>query len=239
MKKLSITTIALAIALTCGISSFAQIAIGPKAGINFNSFRNSKEYRNHFDVIPGFNVGAFAKYPVLDFLTARAEVLYFQQGANIYDYSVMSDLRRKSSVVRFHNIAIPVLAEFGIPSLKDDPIKPTLLLGGFYSYTIASQETYVNVAKVSGRPSVEYDGRTNTIDQFNRGQYGIIGGISAEVQMFNKPVSLEFRYQYNLPRANKAGTQDDLNLQATTAKWGDKLYVHTLSINVAVTLSYF
>jgi hypothetical protein len=59
------------------------------------------------------------------------------------------------------------------------------------------------------------------------------------VQMFHKPVSIEFRYQYNIPRVNKAGTQNDLNLQATTEKWGDELYIHTLSINVAVTLSYF
>src|SRR5687767_11044019 len=107
MKKLSITIFAAAIALTFSVASHAQIAVGAKAGVNFNSFRNSKEYRNHFDVIPGFNVGAFAKYPVLDFLTARAEVLYFQQGANIYDYSVISDLRRKSAVVRFHNVSVP------------------------------------------------------------------------------------------------------------------------------------
>jgi hypothetical protein len=239
MKTLSTTTVALLLIFCTCFSSQAQIAIGPKAGINFNSFRNSKSYRNHFDAIPGFNIGAFAKYPVLDFLTARAEVLYFQQGANIYDYSVMSDLRRKSAVVRFHNVSVPILAEFGLPSLKDDPIKPTILLGGFYSYTLASRETYTNVAKVSGRSAIEYDGQTDTSNQYARGQYGIIGAIAAEVQLFHKPVTLEFRYQYNIPRINKAGTQNDLNLQATAEKWGDELHVHTLSVNVAVTLSYF
>jgi hypothetical protein len=238
MKTLS-TTLTLAFAFTTCISSYAQIAVGAKAGINFNSFRNSKEYRNHFDVIPGFNVGAFAKYPVLNFLTARAEVLYFQQGANIYDYNVLYDLRRKYAVVRFHNVAVPILAEFGIPSLKEELIQPKLLLGGFYSYTFYTRESYTNVAKVSGRSAVEYDGYSNTQNQYESSQYGIIGAIAAEVQMFHKPVSIEFRYQYNMPRVNKPGTQNDFNLQPTTEKWGNDLYIHTLSINVAVTLTYF
>ena len=225
---------------TVSISSTnGQIAVGPKAGINFNSFRNSKEYRNYFDVIPGFNVGGFAKYPVLPFLTARVEALYMQQGANLYDYYVINDLYRKNSKIRFHNFEVPVLAEFGLPSLAEESLQPKLLLGGFYSYTIYSRESYQNIARISGRPAIEYDGFSDTRDQFTRSQYGIIGALAAEMKVFNYPISLEFRYQYNINRANKPGTQNSYNLAATADKWGDKLYLHTLSINVAVTLFYF
>ncbi len=230
-----IVSILVMISLSCS----GQISVGAKAGINFNSFRKSESYRNYFDVVPGFNAGAFARYPVLSFLTARAELLYMQQGANIIDYRVVPELSRRNVKARFHNIQVPILVELGLPSLKDDLLQPKLLLGGFYSYTIASRESFTNHAKISGRSEISYDGYNDLKSQFESSQYGLIGAIAADVTVFNKPVSLEFRYQYNLGRANKAGTQADYNLAATHEEWGDKLLLHTLSINVAVTLASF
>jgi hypothetical protein len=221
------------------IPASAQIAVGPKAGVNFNSFRKSKSFRNYFDPIGGFNIGAFAKYPVTDFLKARAEILYFQQGGNIYDYRVISEMYRSGAKVKFHNLEIPVLAELGIPSLNEDPLQPKLLLGACYSYTMYARESFTNIVKISGRDEIEYDGFLNAQNQYNRGQIGLIAGIGAEMKMFNVPVSLEFRYQSNLNRANKPGTQNSYNLQNTTSKWGSELKLHTLSINVAATLFYF
>lgn len=219
--------------------SSAQIYVGPKGGINFNSFRKSKEYKNHFDVLPGVNLGAFAKYPVLPFLNARAELLYMQQGANTYDYPVLSDLSRRKTKIRFHNIEIPVLAELGLPSLSEDILQPKLLLGAAYSYTIYARESYENVVDLEGRPAVTFDGYSDVTSQFRRGQISLIGAIAAELKMFSKPVSVEFRYQYNANRVNKAGTQNAFNLKSTTAVWGDELRLHTLSINVGVTMFNF
>jgi hypothetical protein len=237
MKRLFVTLIVAFVAMAV-IPASAQIAVGAKAGANFNSFRKSKSFRNYFDPIPGFNFGGYAKYPVLDFLTARAEVLYFQQGANIYDYRVVNELYRSRAKVRFHNIEIPVLAEFGLPALKEESLQPKLLLGGFYSYSVYARESFNNVVKVSGHNQITYDGFLSTQNQYNRSQYGLIGGIGAEMKMFKMPVSIEFRYQYNLNRLNKPGTQNSYNLQATTEKWGDELKLHTLSVNVGVTLLY-
>ena len=221
------------------IPTTAQIAVGPKVGVNFNSFRKSKSFRNYFDPIGGFNLGAFAKYPVTDFLKARAEVLYFQQGGNIYDYRVIRELYRSGAKVKFHNIEIPILAELGMPSLNEDPLQPKLLIGGFYSQTLYARESFTNVVKVSGQNEIKYDGFLNADGQYNSAQYGLIAGLAAEMKIFNQPVSLEFRYQYNLNRVNKAGTQNSYNLQNTTDKWGNELKLHTLSINVGVTLFYF
>ena len=238
MKKIYIPLL-LALFLAGTFEAHSQIAVGPKAGINFNSFRKSESYRHHFDVVPGFNVGGFAKYPVLDFLTARAEILYFQQGANIYDYRYVTEIYRKNAEVKFHNVAIPVMVELGLPSLKDEQLQPKLLLGGFYSYTFYARESYTNVIKMSGINSVSNDGYSDVGDQYTRSQFGFVGGLAADVKLFGKPVSLEVRYQYNLPRVNKAGTQYDTNLKPTTNAWGDKLHLQTLSINVATTLYYF
>ncbi len=225
--------------LTLSITGSAQILVGVKGGINFNSFRKSEDYKDHFDVIPGLNLGAVAKYPVLPFLNARVELLYMQQGANIYDYTILSDLSRRKAKIRFHNVAVPVIAELGLPSLREDILQPKLLLGAFYSYTIYARESFENVADLEGRPAVMFDGHTNVTSQFHRGQYGLLAGIAAEVKMFSKPVSIEFRYQYNVNRANKTGTQNDYNLLATTEVWGNELRLHTLSINVGVTMFNF
>jgi hypothetical protein len=237
--KIILSAFAGILAITASFSTSAQIAIGPKGGVNFNSFRSSESFENYFDVIPGFNVGVFAKRSVLPYLTARAEVLYMQQGANLYDYYIINDVFRKHSKIRFHTIEIPVLAEFGLPSLAQESLQPKILLGGFYSYTMFARESYVNIAKLSGRPAVEFDGSSDIQSQFGKSQYGIIGALAADIQLFHHPVSLEFRYQYNANRANKPGTQTSYNLAATTDKWGDKLYLHTLSINVSVTLYNF
>jgi hypothetical protein len=238
MKRfLSITAVILL--LTVSFPSVCQITVGLKGGINFNSFRKSKSFENYFDVIPGFNGGVFAKHSLLPYLTARAEFIYMQQGANLYDYYILDDVFRKHSKVRFHTIEIPLLAELGLPSLAQESLQPKLLVGGFYSYTLFTRETYVNIAEISGRPAIEFEGSADIQSQFYRSQYGIIGALAADVQILHHPVSLEFRYQYNISRANKSGTESSYNLAATTEKWGNQLYLHTLSLNVSVTLFNF
>jgi hypothetical protein len=225
-----------AIAFAASVPSIAQIAVGPKAGINFNSFRGNDQY----DVIPGFNVGGFAKYPIFDFLSARAELLYTVQGANLYDYRIITpDLQRNNAKVKFHNLQIPVMAEFGLPALSEDDVKPKLWLGGFYTTNIYARETYTNVARVTGYNPIEYSGHSNVKHLFKKSQYGLMAGIGGDIKVYSYPVSLEFRYQYHLNRINKPGTQSAFNLSNTHEEWGDRLYLATLSINVAVTLFYF
>src|SRR4051812_101023 len=118
---MKVKTILLFFWLSISVNSFAQFAVGAKGGINFNSFVGYRVY----DVIPGFNGGGFVKYPVLNFLNARTELLYFQQGGNLYDYAVLPpELQHNESKLIFHNIQVPLLAELGMPALKDDPLQP-------------------------------------------------------------------------------------------------------------------
>jgi hypothetical protein len=215
--------------------AIAQVAVGVKAGGNVNSFRGNSEY----DAVPGFNAGIFAKYPVTDFLKARVEVLYFKQGANLYDYVVISpELKRSMARVAFHNIQIPIIAELGIPSLNEDKIQPKLIVGGFYSYTMQARETYNNVVSIHGYDDVSYSGYTDVSDKFKKGQFGLLAGLASDVTLFGTPVSFEFRYHYNLNAVN-VGTQNDFDFIRTHQKWGSNLKLATLSLNVAVTLKYF
>jgi hypothetical protein len=235
---MKVIRIALTMCVVIGFVNYAsaQIAVGPKGGINFNSFRGNEAY----DVIPAFNVGGFVKYPFFPFLSARGEVLYMQQAANLIDYRVLTpDLARIHAKVRFHNIQIPLLAEFGLPSLNEDDLQPKLWVGGFYSYTFYARESYTNVAKITGYDRVEYEGHRDFTGLINRSQFGLIGALGADVKIKSIPFSIEFRYQYNLNKVNKSGTQQLLNMKSTHDKWGNDLNLSTLSINVAATLFYF
>jgi hypothetical protein len=214
----------------------AQIPIGAKAGINWNSFRGNK----NFDVIPGLCVGGFARYSVFPFLTAKGELLYFQQGANLVDYNVIpGDLDHNNAQVVFNSFQIPLIAEFGLPSLLEEDLQPKIGLGAFYSWNFYSRERYTNAAKIPGYDRIYYDGHSNVTSQFKRTQFGLIGAVGADIKVFSMPVYLEFRYTHNLTRITEPGTTTRYNLENTFNEWNkDALKLGTLSFNVAVTLHY-
>jgi hypothetical protein len=213
----------------------AQIRAGVKAGINWNSFRGNKA----FDVIPGWNAGVFGRYQLLAYLTAKGEILYSQQGGNLIDYTVLpGELDHHLAMVKFNTVQVPLIFEFGLPSLADEPLQPKISVGAFYSYNFYSREQYQNVAKVSGYESVEYPGHDNASSQWQKNQYGFIGALGADVQIMKIPVYLEFRYTHNLNAISNPGMTTRYNLKNTFNEWGsDKLYIGTLSFNVAVTLA--
>jgi hypothetical protein len=219
--------------LTTYIPVWSQIQAGAKLGYNFNSIRGVKEY----DVVPSFNVGGFAKYNVTDFLHARAELLYFQQAANLEDYYVLpGELFRSKARVTFHNIQVPILAELGLPSLAEEPLQPKLLIGGFFSYTLYAREHFNNNVTVTGYDRMNYQGNSNLTSIFNRAQYGLQAAVVAELQAFGFPVTMEFRYQYNLNPFSEGDNANRYNLSATHERWGDKMYLSTLSFNIGVKL---
>lgn len=214
-------------------ASQAQLLVGVRGGHNINSFRGD----DAFDAVPGFNAGGVFRYQPLSFLTARLELLYVQQGANIIDYTAIYPYLDRSRVrVAFHNAAVPVLVELGLPSLLERGFQPKLIVGGFYSYTVYARETYNNVIHVNGYEPMAYEGATDFTPFINRHQYGFIGAVAADVRFGETPVSIEVRYQYNYNQVNKAQTSLLPSMHRTHNQWGDKLYLATLSISLTATL---
>jgi hypothetical protein len=220
------------------LSAHAQISVGPRVGINWNSFRGNKA----FDVIPGLTIGGFGRYPVLPFLTAKAELGYVQQGANLIDYNVLpGDLYRNNAQVVFHTMQLAAIGEFGLPSLAEEGIQPKLSVGVAYSQILYSRERYMNVATINGYEPVAFRGHSKVSDQFRKNQWSLIGAIGTDVKVMSQPVYLEFRYQHNIGEiANVGGGYRSIyNMTNTFDEWGDNLYIGTVSFNVAVTIAYF
>lgn len=224
--------------LVFALSAQAQFSVGPRVGINWNSFRGNKA----FDVIPGYTIGGFARYAVFPFLTAKGELGYVQQGANLIDYSVLpGDLYRNNSQVVFHTGQIAAIAEFGLPSLAEEGIQPKLSLGGAYSQFLYARERYTNVATIGGYEAIDYRGFSDVTGQFANYQWSLIGAIGADLKIMSQPVYLEFRYQHNTGVVNQQGAayRKMYNMTKTFDEWGDNLRIGTVSFNVAVTISYF
>jgi hypothetical protein len=93
--------------------------------------------------------------------------------------------------------------------------------------------------QVGGYDPVEYKGTSDVSGDFYRNQFGLVAGIAAEMNIKTYPVSIEFRYHYNLNPVNRPDTSTKYYLKNTTEVWGDNLKIATLSLSVAVTLTYF
>jgi hypothetical protein len=236
MRRLALIALAV-IALTAAPRTVrSQVEIGIKGAFHLNSLRKDNKLTK-FVATPGYDAGAFGKIKLTDFLKARIELIYQQQGGRLEDYKVVSDLSREDVSLTLHTAAIPVLAEFGLPSLAEKSFQPKLLVGGFYSYTFAAREQYTNALQFPDGELIEIEGFTNVDSQFLPHQYGLIGGLGAEFKMFSLPVSLDFRYQYNIPRVNKSSDASAINLQNTFKTLGEnELYLHSVSLNLGITL---
>jgi hypothetical protein len=211
----------------------AQAGYGVTASYNFNSFRGNSS----FNVTPGLGVGGFFKYQISGVLTPKIELTYFQQGALLEDYIVSApELSRNRSRVTFHSVHVPLLMELSLPSLRDEPIRPKLSVGGFYNFIFYSEERFYNTIRVPGYPRVDRLGRSDVTGLFEQMQYGLIGALGGEIQLFSLPVALEFRYLYNINPISKDGTRNNFNLRNSFDEWGNRLYLGTVSFNIQVTL---
>jgi hypothetical protein len=122
--------------------------------------------------------------------------------------------------------------------LSEEALQPKLMLGGFYSLNMKAHENFINVMNVSGYPEQKSEGGADLSSLFRKNQFGIIGAVAAEVKILTYPVSFEFRYQYNLNPISKAANRYHYALAKTHDRWGNDLYLSTLSFNVAVRLLY-
>jgi hypothetical protein len=186
----------------------------------------------------GFNAGGYAKYQVLSFLTARAELLYFQQGGTVENYySLPPTVQHKNVKLTQHTLQIPLVAELGIPGMEENTIQPKLMLGGYYGFTIASRESF-NVVSKSKFETVSNKSGANVSGSYVYNQAGFLVGLGADMKMGDKDLSIEFRYNQNLTIINESGAALT-NLGPTLKNYQGDLRTSTFSINFGMTLFNF
>jgi len=220
-------------------AAHAQIEVGAKLGVNINQF-------NQPGTIFGFNGGAFARYPVLDYLSVRAELLYMQQGGGRSSYSrdfsgsssdpVVSFISYNNRYVNLNNLEIPILLEITHPDFADEAIKPKLLLGAAYGFLLTAKES-------SERTYFLTNGSVNTLtfsdahddvrSNYEHNQIGLIAGVAIDYKIGDRTFTTEVRYRRSLTQVNLINDIDQV-----PGQFGN-LYPTTLSINFGMTLFNF
>ena len=200
--------------------SDAQFYAGPKAGVNLNhtKFQDPRTYH------PGFHVGAFGRYALLDFLSVNAELTYSQIGGR-YDsgyYFVRPEIFRQHVKLNFHSVAVPVFISVTLPSLAEAAIKPALLLGGEYAYSLKVVESYDEVYRVKGEDFISEGWARNATNDYDVHQPAMLFGLGLSMDLFGIPTAIDVRYKSTFKKSRiPNGSSERLKM---------------LSVNVAATL---
>lgn len=216
----------------------AQIEVGAKLGVNINQFSQP-------GTVFGFNGGAFARYPVLDFVSVRAELLYMQLGGarSAYgrDVSGVADgdisfIFYSNRYVNLNNLEIPVLAEITHPDFAEETIKPKLLLGLAYGFLLSANETSEKTYSLNSGPVNQLtfsDTRDNVRSNYEHNQFAWIVGMGLDCKIGERTFTAEVRYRKSLTQMNLINT-----ITTVPGQFGD-LYPSTLSFNFGMTLFNF
>lgn len=186
----------------------------------------------------GFSAGGYAKYQVLSFLTARADLLYFQQGGTVENYySLYPSVQHKNVKLTQHTFQIPIMAELGVPGMEESNIQPKLLVGGYWGFTMNSRETYDKVSK-SKYEETAVKASSDVSGSYVYNQAGFLLGVGADFKAGDKDFSVEFRYNQNLTIINESGAALT-HLASTLKNYQGNLRTSTFSLNVGMTLFNF
>jgi hypothetical protein len=217
----------------------AQMEVGAKLGVNINQF-------NQPGTIFGFNGGAFARYPVMEYVSVRAEVLYMQQGGgrSAYTRAVngsgvdgnIGSISYNNRYVNLNNLEIPVLFEITHPDFVDESIKPKLILGAAYGFLISAKESSERTYFLNSGATTQVtfsDAHDDVRSNYEHNQIGLIAGVAIDFKIGERTFTTEVRYRRSITQVNLI---NDIN--QVPGQFGD-LYPTTLSVNFGMTLFNF
>jgi outer membrane protein with beta-barrel domain len=159
---------------------------GIKAGLNLSNLYVDNVQDENIKL--GLNVGLLAKIPFVRGLSIQPELLYTSKGAKlIYDNFLQGKGEYRFNL---NYVELPVLAVINLAK------KFNLHAGGYLAYLASANIKDMNE-----------DGTVTAIkdfnaDNFNRIDYGLIGGLGIDVENF----TIGARYNYGLREVGEAGS---------------------------------
>jgi hypothetical protein len=163
---------------------------GVKGGLNLSNLYVDDADDENLKL--GFNLGLYAKIPVTRGFSIQPELIYSGKGAKLtYNNFVLGKGEYRFNL---NYVEVPVLAVVNIAS------NINLQAGGYVSYLAAA-----NIKDMKD------DGTINNIrdlkaDNFNRFDYGLVGGVGVDVMNF----TIGARYNYGLKEVGESGLSGQL-----------------------------
>lgn len=171
--------------------------IGVKGGLSFSNL-----YVDNIDddeMLTGFNIGMFAKFPLSEKFAIQTEAYYTNKGAKLtYD----NLLATGTTKFKLDYIEVPLLAVYNISNNFN------IHAGGYVGYLISGK-----VTNESDSGTFDFVEDLNT-DDFNRIDAGLTAGIGYD---FN-PINIGIRYYYGLTTVGKEQSFSGFNLTFPDAK---------------------
>lgn len=171
--------------------------MGVKGGLSLSNL-----YVDNIDddeMLTGFNIGLFAKFPLAEKFALQTEAYYTNKGAKLtYDDSFGSG----STKFKLDYIEVPLLAVYNITQNFN------VHAGGYVGYLISGK-----VTNESESGAFDFVEDLNT-DDFNRIDAGLAFGLGYD---FN-PINIGVRYYYGLTVVGKEQTFSGFNLTFPDAK---------------------
>ena len=183
MKKLTIVLLA-ALCVVALAPRDLSAGVGIKGGYSLAKFSLTGEMDAEvWKYLPSFVAGGYLELK-LGFVSIQPEVLYTRMGAKIED--VIEEVPF-SLQYRFDYVQVPVLLKFNI--VPAGPIRPFLYGGGYGAYLIKAQG-FMEVGTESDTADI--------IEDYQRYDYGVVGGGGLAFKLPGISLSVEGRYNYGL-----------------------------------------
>ncbi|HEY8936891.1 MAG TPA: porin family protein [Cyclobacteriaceae bacterium] len=158
---------------------------GVKGGLNFANLYIDNVKDEHVKI--GGNVGLFAKLPIVKGVSIQPEILYTSKGAKVHYDNVFQGTGEYRFNLNY--VETPLIMVFNVtPNFS-------LSAGGYAAYL-----TSANIKNVKEDGTIKGVRNLNAED-FHRFDYGLVGGVSVDIQNF----TIGARYNYGLQPIGKSG----------------------------------
>lgn len=220
LKKKLIALACIAFFITSPFFAKAQLHLGASVGANLNH----ADFQQVSTWSPGGNAGFFATYDLSDFLFLNSGVSFSQIGGG-YDsgyYYVRPDVFRQKVRITFNAVNVPLYVSATLPSLASSSVRPLLMVGAEYSYSLQTMESYENVYPYRGGSYASPERSRSSTTFFEAHQPAMLFGAGVSLNLFGMPGSIDLRYRSNFEKL--------------TLKNGEQARLKTLSLNLRLTL---
>jgi hypothetical protein len=171
---------------------------GVKGGLNFSQLYVDQPNAEDENMKLGYHFGLFGKIPLTNFLAIQPEVLYSNVGSKItYGGSDLADLLGiEPGEVRFNlnYVQVPVALAINIGPLN-------VHAGSYLAYLVSANVKDLKSADASTTDIADLD-----TDDFNRMDYGLLGGLAVDVKGF----TIGARYNHGWREIGNSGLAGSL-----------------------------
>ena len=207
-----------------GFDAFNPLRIGVKAGANLNQFSQP-------GMVIDVNGGAMVHYQITNLISVQGELLYMGIGGGVENRTV--DLSGSEGTVAsttylnrafyMKNAELPIMVKLSLPT-QGGTVAPKLLLGGSYSYSVATFENFDRFFQFSDGSVGQFSNATEMISSsIQPHQFAVHGGIGMEFDLGGGKVFYqEIRYRQGI---------NNINIYRGIPGSGGKLFPSTISLN--------